>query len=130
MSLSQHSKMSLSLITVSEPEVHHRNFIDREALWIFYCFYFVFLLRVFFTCFANTGLTPLPTNHQWEMLPSLTEYLLKHPECKIDDQRSAKCCHCGSGKVVFEALDGFDGQRFLHRCFSCKRYLFKGKNII
>ncbi|WP_434354939.1 hypothetical protein NF212_09385 [Parasalinivibrio latis] len=72
----------------------------------------------------------LPTNHQWEMLPSLTEYLLKHPECKIDDQRSAKCCHCGSGKVVFEALDGFDGQRFLHRCFSCKRYLFKGKNII
>ncbi|MBE3663458.1 hypothetical protein BOO91_21360, partial [Vibrio navarrensis] len=37
-----------------------------------------------------------PQDDDWHKLPTLENYLIKHPECKTADPESAKCFSCGS----------------------------------
>ena len=66
----------------------------------------------------------------WEKLPSLSEYLTSHPECKTSDEENAKCFSCGSGKVIFQPLTTHEDPRYKHICLSCSRTLFRSKSII
>ena len=36
----------------------------------------------------------------WQRLPTRAEYLSTHPECTTDDEQGARCCACGSDKVL------------------------------
>ncbi len=71
-----------------------------------------------------------PQDDDWHKLPSLSEYLDKHPECKTEDPESAKCYNCGSGKVIFQPLTSHEDPRYKHICLSCKKILFKSKAIM
>ncbi|RZP53812.1 hypothetical protein D8T45_24150 [Vibrio vulnificus] len=71
-----------------------------------------------------------PQDDDWHKLPSLLEYLSKHPECKTDDPESAKCYNCGSDKVIFQPLTTHADPRYKHICLSCKKTLFKSKSIM
>jgi hypothetical protein len=72
-----------------------------------------------------------PTQQKdWEKLPTLVEYLEKHPECKTDDDENAKCYSCGSDKVIFQPLTCLEDPRYKHFCFSCGKVLFKSKAIM
>lgn len=71
-----------------------------------------------------------PQDDEWHKLPSLSEYLLQHPECKTEDPESAKCYSCGSEKVVFQPLTTHSNPRYKHVCLSCKKTLFKSKAIM
>ncbi len=71
-----------------------------------------------------------PLDDDWRKLPTLEEYLAKHPTCKTDDNENARCCHCQSDKVIFQPLTCPDDPRYKHFCFSCKRNLFRSKSIL
>lgn len=71
-----------------------------------------------------------PQDDDWHKLPSLSEYLDKHPECKTEDPESAKCYSCGSDKVIFQPLTTHEDPRYKHICLSCKKTLFKSKAIM
>lgn len=71
-----------------------------------------------------------PQDDEWQKLPSLTEYLTEHPECKVDDPETAKCCKCGSNKVIFQPLTTHSDPRYKHVCLSCKKVLFKSKAVM
>ncbi|PSU34918.1 hypothetical protein [Photobacterium lutimaris] len=71
-----------------------------------------------------------PQDDDWHKLPSLSEYLAKHPECKTEDPESAKCYSCGSDKVIFQPLTSHEDPRYKHICLSCKKILFKSKAIM
>ncbi|MGL6618713.1 hypothetical protein ACSZN6_15030 [Aeromonas hydrophila] len=45
------------------------------------------------------------TQPDWDKLPTLPEYLARHPECATDDSENASCCACGSHKVLFQPAD-------------------------
>jgi len=62
-------------------------------------------------------------------LPSLAEYLERHPECRTDDNEKALCYSCKSDKVVFQPLTRVNDPRYKHRCMSCKKILFGSENI-
>lgn len=66
----------------------------------------------------------------WRKLPLLSEYLLKHPECKTDDDENASCYNCKSDKVIFQPLTSHEDPRYKHICMNCKRILFRSKSII
>lgn len=66
----------------------------------------------------------------WDKLPTLPEYLDKHPECKTSDDENAKCYSCGSDKVIFQPLTTQLDPRYKHICLSCNRILFKSKSIM
>jgi len=68
--------------------------------------------------------------NDWRKLPLLAEYLLKHPECKTDDNENARCYHCESDKVIFQPLTTHVDPRYKHICLNCKRILFRSKSII
>ncbi|WP_439824036.1 hypothetical protein [Aeromonas caviae] len=36
----------------------------------------------------------------WLRLPTRADYLHQHPECATDDEHGARCCACGSDKVL------------------------------
>ncbi len=71
-----------------------------------------------------------PQDDDWHKLPSLAEYLGKHPECKTEDPENAKCYSCGSDKVIFQPLTSHEDPRYKHICLSCKKILFKSKAIM
>ena len=71
-----------------------------------------------------------PQDNDWHKLPSLSEYLSKHPECQTDDHESAKCYSCGSDKVIFQPLTTHEDPRYKHICLSCKKTLFKSTAIM
>lgn len=66
----------------------------------------------------------------WRKLPFLAEYLALHPECKIDDDKNARCYHCESNKVLFQPLTSHVDPRYKHICLNCKTILFRSKSII
>ena len=66
----------------------------------------------------------------WEKLPTLGQYLEKHPECKTDDDENAKCYACGSENVLFQPISSHIDPRYKHICLSCKRTLFRSKSIM
>ena len=66
----------------------------------------------------------------WENLPTLSEYLEKHPDCKTDDNENARCYSCGSDKVIFQPLTCLDDPRYKHFCLSCGKRLFRSKSIM
>jgi hypothetical protein len=72
-----------------------------------------------------------PKQHEdWDKLPTLPEYLDKHPECKTSDDENAKCYSCGSDKVIFQPLTSHEDPRYKHICLSCSKILFRSKSII
>lgn len=71
-----------------------------------------------------------PQDEDWRKLPTLPEYLDKHPECRTDDTENAKCHRCGSDKVVFQPLTAHGDPRYKHICLSCKKILFRSKAIM
>lgn len=66
--------------------------------------------------------------NSWRQLPFLAEYLLKHPECKTDDNESARCFNCQSDKVLFQAILSQQDTRYKHVCLNCKHVLFRIKS--
>ncbi|MBC3620321.1 hypothetical protein [Vibrio metschnikovii] len=71
-----------------------------------------------------------PQDEDWRKLPTLSEYLIEHPNCKADDPENAKCYRCGSDKVIFQPLTIHKDPRYKHICLSCKKTLFRSKAII
>ncbi|WP_028024148.1 hypothetical protein [Enterovibrio calviensis] len=71
-----------------------------------------------------------PQDDDWRKLPTLLEYLDKHPECKTEDPENAKCFSCSSEKVIFQPLTTHEDPRYKHICLSCKKTLFKSKSIM
>ncbi|WP_154116395.1 MULTISPECIES: hypothetical protein [Vibrio] len=71
-----------------------------------------------------------PQDDDWHKLPTLEDYLIKHPECKTADSESAKCFSCGSDKVIFQPLTAHADYRYKHICLSCKKTLFRSKAIM
>ncbi|MGL1053728.1 hypothetical protein ACSTD8_21520 [Vibrio vulnificus] len=71
-----------------------------------------------------------PQDDDWQKLPTLSEYLSTHPECRTDDPENAKCFSCGSDKVIFQPLTTHEDPRYKHICLSCKKTLFKSKAIM
>ncbi len=68
-------------------------------------------------------------NSDWRKLPFLAEYLLKHPECKINDE-NVRCYHCQSENILFQPLSKHPAPRYKYVCLNCKCMLFKSKFII
>jgi hypothetical protein len=66
----------------------------------------------------------------WEKLPTLSDYLVKHPECETSDNETAKCYVCESEKVIFQPLTIPADPRYKHVCLSCSQVLFKSKSLI
>ncbi|MFQ2724217.1 hypothetical protein ACK3ZG_15620 [Aeromonas caviae] len=61
----------------------------------------------------------------WLRLPTRADYLHQHPECAIDDELGARCCACGSDKVLGHPQTGWPDHRFRHTCLACGKALFR-----
>ncbi|WP_336288973.1 hypothetical protein [Aeromonas dhakensis] len=48
-----------------------------------------------------------------------------HPECASGDTLSARCCGCGSDKVLGHPQIGWFDHRFRHTCLACGKVLFR-----
>lgn len=70
------------------------------------------------------------TQPDWDKLPTLPEYLARHPECATDDSENASCCACGSHKVLFQPLTGAGDYRLRHTCLACGKVLFRSRAIL
>ena len=66
----------------------------------------------------------------WEALPTLPEYLARHPDCVTGDAENASCHACGSDKVVFHPLTGVGDYRLRHTCLACGKILFRSRTIL
>ncbi len=85
---------------------------------------------IFVGCFYYFVLYSKPQDDDWQKLPTLKEYLDKHPECKTDDTENARCYSCGSDKVIFQPLTCHTDPRYKHICLSCSKTLFRSKAIM
>jgi hypothetical protein len=70
------------------------------------------------------------TQPDWDKLPTLSEYLARHPECTTDDDENASCCACSSRKVLFSPLTGVGDDRLRHTCLACGKVLFRSRAIL
>lgn len=70
------------------------------------------------------------TQPDWDRLPTLPEYLERHPECAIEDAENARCHGCGSDKVMFLPLTGAGDYRLRHTCLACGKVLFRSRAIL
>ncbi|KTA75090.1 hypothetical protein [Aeromonas salmonicida] len=61
----------------------------------------------------------------WQRLPTRAEYLSTHPECTTDDVLGARCCACGSDKVLGYPQTGWYDNRFRHTCLACSKVLYR-----
>ena len=61
----------------------------------------------------------------WQRLPTRAEYLSTHPECTTDDVLGARCCACGSDKVLGHPQTGWYDNRFRHTCLACGKVLYR-----
>ncbi|WP_447838489.1 hypothetical protein [Aeromonas salmonicida] len=61
----------------------------------------------------------------WQRLPTRAEYLSTHPECTTDDALGARCCACGSDKVLGHPQTGWYDNRFRHTCLACGKVLYR-----
>lgn len=61
----------------------------------------------------------------WQRLPTRADYLEAHPDCATDDELNARCCACGSDKVVGHPQAGWRDPRYRHTCLSCGKALFR-----
>ncbi|PSW23404.1 hypothetical protein C9I94_14850 [Photobacterium swingsii] len=93
-------------------------------------FIWLFLIGCGFSVFYYFVIYSKPQDSDWHRLPTLSEYLGKHPECKTNDSENAKCFSCGSDKVIFQPLTIHSDPRYKHVCLSCKKVLFRSKAIV
>lgn len=61
----------------------------------------------------------------WRQIPFLAEYLLKYPDCEIENKQSARCYHCESDKVISQPLTKHANSRCKHVCLNCNYVLFR-----
>ena len=61
----------------------------------------------------------------WQRLPTRAEYLSTHPECTTNDALGARCCACGSDKVLGHPQTGWYDNRFRHTCLACGKVLYR-----
>ena len=61
----------------------------------------------------------------WQRLPTRAEYLSSHPECATGDELGARCCACGSDKVLGHPQTGWFDHRFRHTCIACGKVLYR-----
>lgn len=61
----------------------------------------------------------------WQRLPTRAECLSTHPECTTDDALGARCCACGSDKVLGHPQTGWYDNRFRHTCLACGKVLYR-----
>jgi hypothetical protein len=85
----------------------------------------VITIAIYYFAFYNK-----PTDDHWRKLPTLPEYLAKHPDCVTEDDENARCCHCQSDKVIFQPISCHLDPRYKHFCLSCKRELFRSDAIL
>lgn len=64
-------------------------------------------------------------NPDWLRLPSRAEYLEAHPDCTTEDELGARCCACGSDKVIGHPQTGWPDHRYRHTCLACGKVLFR-----
>ena len=62
---------------------------------------------------------------RWSKLPEINEYLLAHPESKLD--AGAACYSCGSAKLVNRGLFKRTGRLRYYTCGQCGSTLFRFK---
>ncbi|WP_219597583.1 hypothetical protein [Aeromonas salmonicida] len=67
----------------------------------------------------------LHAHPDWQRLPTRAEYLSTHPECSTDDALGARCCACGSDKVLGHPQTGWYDNRFRHTCLACGKVLYR-----
>lgn len=48
-----------------------------------------------------------------------------HPECTTGDELGARCCACGSDKVLGHPQTGWFDHRFRLTCLACGKVLFR-----
>ncbi|HEA3089036.1 hypothetical protein [Aeromonas salmonicida] len=56
----------------------------------------------------------------WQRLPTRAEYL-----STTDDALGARCCACGSDKVLGHPQTGWYDNRFRHTCLACGKVLYR-----
>ena len=83
------------------------------------------LAGLFRTMFYFEGNTTDIIDDEWNKLPTLNEYISKHPECSDANQQSVQCRFCGSSGIMYQPLTHSRDRREKHFCGSCKRSLYK-----
>ncbi|HDX8378272.1 hypothetical protein [Aeromonas salmonicida] len=83
------------------------------------------LLTMGATLYAMRFWDRLHAHPDWQRLPTRAEYLSTHPECSTDDALGARCCACGSDKVLGHPQTGWYDNRFRHTCLACGKVLYR-----
>ncbi|MFA7835964.1 hypothetical protein ACEOB3_21075 [Aeromonas dhakensis] len=90
-----------------------------DLLWLFS------LLALAASLYATSFWDRRHAHPDWLRLPTRAEYLSAHPECASGDTLSARCCACGSDKVLGHPQTGWFDHRFRHTCLACGKVLFR-----
>ena len=88
-------------------------------------YYVIGLIAVpaaFFGLWYVVGYNPGAQKH-WEILPTLPEYKLRHPQCLQDGKIT--CYHCGSSMHLDLGLLSYTDWRRQIQCKQCKNRLWR-----
>lgn len=71
----------------------------------------------------------VPSYANWQDLPYLQDYLIKHPDCKTKNIKNAKCYHCHSEKIHHKASKSNQDHHYKHYCSACDHTLFRSRTL-